>query len=101
MRTYNVQNLRSPKARTGRLAKKYTQAELEDAREQTYDRLCVAVDRVVKATGASTRQIGVAMGRDLTRILPSVLAGNDCHMKTLIDLATVTGHKVVVSFEPR
>lgn len=96
----NPRNLRGGQYRTGKLKRVFTIQELLARRSTTMDRIGLQVEALVDSTEASVGAISRAIGRDFNRILPSVLAGNDCKLKTLIDLAAVCGHRLEVTFVP-
>jgi hypothetical protein len=58
------------------------------------------VGRALERSKLSRRAVSRKLGRDMTRTLHQVLAGEGTTVATLGDIAAATGHKLVIRLEP-
>lgn len=63
---------------------------------RTFEWVGDEVGRAVRRAGLSSRAVGRAVGRDMTRTLWAIQKGRDVTLGTLSDIACATGHRLVV-----
>lgn len=87
--------------KVGTVTKEFTGAELKAKRQSVLERVGYAVQQMVDSTGASQSQLSRAAGRDLGWSLRSVMGNGDFKFGTLLDIAHISNHDVIITLQPR
>jgi hypothetical protein len=85
----------------GKLADSVDPLLLNELLQAGLDRVADEVSRVLQRSGASRRHISRLAGRDLGLTIHRILGGSDVSVSTLLDLAHVTNHELVITFREK